>query len=458
MCSIFGVYLREELDDKKASKISKSFVDSSDRGRDSWGVYAIRENGEVEVLKGTGTPDYDIVKDFLIRMKPKMIIGNNRAEPTTEYVPNKSPKDIQPFQYNDWIVSHNGVVANDKELIQKYGLILDTNVDSAVLPRIFSRIGSYEGVSKFLSEEFRGSHAMVFTNVRRGELCVSVDYKPAYIHNDFENNYLVITSLERYYPREVYSKVNTTYVEPYTMYCFSQDSFTKYNLLRTAEQMKVLMIASGGLDSTVATAKLLNEGHKVTLLHFNYHHKAEGPELTAVKKISEYYNLELITMDTSSMFKVIGGTNLLKGSKIPIAKDRGGIVGAEYAYEWVPARNLVFISVAVALAEANGFDAVGTGINLEESGAYPDNEMEFNILLDRVLPLATEPRRRIRLLMPVGNLMKHEIVKLGYELKVPFELTWSCYEGRKKHCGRCGPCFMRKKAFEINGLKDPVMQ
>ncbi len=84
------------------------------------------------------------------------------------------------------------------------------------------------------------------------------------------------------------------------------------------------------------------------------------------------------------MFKVIGGTNLLKGSKIPIAKDRGGIVGAEYAYEWVPARNLVFISVAVALAEANGFDAVGTGINLEESGAYPDNEMEFNILLDRV--------------------------------------------------------------------------
>nr|MCG2909665.1 7-cyano-7-deazaguanine synthase [Stygiolobus sp.] len=59
-------------------------------------------------------------------------------------------------------------------------------------------------------------------------------------------------------------------------------------------------------------------------------------------------------------------------------------------------------------------------------------------------------------LMPVGNLVKHEIVKLGVEIGAPLHLTWSCYEGGEKHCGMCGPCYMRKMAFRINGLEDPV--
>jgi len=116
----------------------------------------------------------------------------------------------------------------------------------------------------------------------------------------------------------------------------------------------------------------------------------------------------------------------------------------------------VFYSVAIAIAEAYDFDAVASGVNLEESGAYPDNEMEFVRLLSKVAPYAVRPNKKVELLMPVGNLVKHEIVRLGVEIGAPLHLTWSCYEGGEKHCGKCGPCYMRKWAFKINGLKDPV--
>ncbi len=106
--------------------------------------------------------------------------------------------------------------------------------------------------------------------------------------------------------------------------------------------------------------------------------------------------------------------------------------------------------------EAQGYDVVALGNNLEEAGAYPDNEMIFVQKLNEVLPYATNLNRRVRLEMPVGNLMKHEIVKLGVEIGSPLSLTWSCYEGGLNHCGKCGPCYMRRKGFQINGWQDVV--
>jgi len=114
------------------------------------------------------------------------------------------------------------------------------------------------------------------------------------------------------------------------------------------------------------------------------------------------------------------------------------------------------LSLATSIAEDRGFDYVAIGVNLEEAGAFSDNEMMFVKKFNEILPYSTNLQNRVEVLMPVGNLMKHEIVKLGVEIGTPLELTWSCYEGGEKHCGKCGPCYMRKKAFEINGLVDPV--
>src|SRR5205085_6785589 len=99
---------------------------------------------------------------------------------------------------------------------------------------------------------------------------------------------------------------------------------------------------------------------------------------------------------------------------------------------------------------------IALGNNLEESGAYPDNEQEFIRALNVVMPNAVQEGRSVRFTEPVGNLMKHEIVKLGLEVGAPLDLTYSCYRGGELHCGRCGPCFMRHNAFRMNGAVDPL--
>jgi 7-cyano-7-deazaguanine synthase in queuosine biosynthesis len=99
---------------------------------------------------------------------------------------------------------------------------------------------------------------------------------------------------------------------------------------------------------------------------------------------------------------------------------------------------------------------LANGILVHNSGSYPDNEQEFGRLFNKILPYSTQNGVKITLIDPLSTLMKHEIVKLGNECGTPWELTWSCYSHEEHHCGSCGPCYMRKTAFERNGLEDPV--
>ena len=123
---------------------------------------------------------------------------------------------------------------------------------------------------------------------------------------------------------------------------------------------------------------------------------------------------------------------------------------------WVSGRNLLMLSILTAYAESNEFGYIAFGGNLEESGAYPDNEQEFGRKFNEILPYATQNKVKIELLQPISTMMKHEIVKEGVRLNVPYELTWSCYSDADKHCNNCAPCFMRRVAFERNGWTDPV--
>jgi 7-cyano-7-deazaguanine synthase len=309
---------------------------------------------------------------------------------------------------------------------------------------------------KDLLSEIRGSFAFIIADKKNpNKIYIAQNFKPVYMMYDYELGAIFFTSLDDYFSQNPLDKVNITKLEPYSIVSVDSNlKIEKIDLIKPKDKKKVLVIASGGLDSTVAATYLLRQGHEITLLHFNYRHKAEEKEREAVRKISEYLQVPYIEIDTD-LFKIIGHTTLLKGGG-EIVKERQGEEGAEFAHEWVPARNLIFFSVALAIAEAYGFDAIASGINLEEAGAYPDNEMEFVRLFSKLSPYATGPNKKIEVMMPVGNLVKHEIVKLGVEIGAPLHLTWSCYEGGEKHCGKCGPCYMRKMAFKINGLKDPV--
>ncbi len=114
------------------------------------------------------------------------------------------------------------------------------------------------------------------------------------------------------------------------------------------------------------------------------------------------------------------------------------------------------LSLAVAYAEAHGYGVVALGNNLEEAGAYPDNEEQLYIQLNDLMPYVTQNGVAVKIVQPVGHLMKHEVVRAGTECGAPYDVTWSCYHDGPVHCGDCGPCYMRQKAFERNQLDDPA--
>jgi 7-cyano-7-deazaguanine synthase len=212
-------------------------------------------------------------------------------------------------------------------------------------------------------------------------------------------------------------------------------------------------VASGGLDSTTVATMLKRQGREVGLIHFRYRCRAEEREVEAIQTVAETLNVPLEIVDLGNLFdEVIQGSNLVEDN--PDITD--GEAGAEFAHEWVPARNFVMLSIATAYAEAHDYDTVASGINLEEAGAYPDNEMAFVRRVGETLPYATSADSHVEIEMPVGNLMKHEIVRLGLDADAPLDDCWSCYEAGERHCGNCGPCYMRQTAFAINEAEDPL--
>ncbi|BCU69400.1 7-cyano-7-deazaguanine synthase QueC [Stygiolobus caldivivus] len=459
MCSVSGVLI---LKPENYREIERKLVEilkrAENRGRDSFGVVVIQKDGSTKAVKSTGRPSLNEGKlTGILDNESRVVIANNRAEPTTEYVKDKNYNEIQPFEGERYIVTHNGIIANDLELEKKFNVKKQSKIDSSVIPPILDK--SWNGDMndlKNILQNVKGSFAFIIGDkLNPNTIFVAQNFKPVYMMYDQNLGAIFFTSLDDYFNVKPLDNVFVRKLDPYSIFSVSTDlKVNEIELLDQRPKKRALVIASGGLDSTVAATYLLKEGYEVTLLHFNYHHKAEEKEKEAIKEIAEFLQVPYMMIDTD-LFKLVGHSTLLKGGG-EIVKDRKGEEGAEFAHEWVPARNLIFFSVALAIAEAHGYDAIASGINLEEAGAYPDNEMEFVRLFAKLSPYATGPNKKVEVLMPVGNLVKHEIVKLGVEIGAPLHLTWSCYEGGSKHCGRCGPCYMRKKAFEVNGLKDPV--
>ena len=476
MCSISGAIfpaMKTNLPGIESAyeNLRRTIIQAEDRGRDSFGFISISRDGKTrQVKKVIGKPS-DHPQEFsaLYNSEVALVINNNRAEPTTEYVSEKRSEDIQPFTYKGWVVAHNGTIANDKELEKKYRLKRDTTIDSAIIPAFLDYFfgddfASPEDVVSILSKELVGSYALAIARADDPtKLILMTNYKPLYVAYNQIHGYYLFSSLENYLQsKDPVEKLNShwqvTAVPAYSAMIFENGQWRSMALPSKEEKVenkKALVVCSGGLDSTVVAAKAIKEGYDVTLLHFRYQCRAETREVKAVTAIGRKLNCEVLFVDTDIFKEVI------KGSPLTNTKDVGGDIskgeaGVEFAHEWVPARNLIMLSIATGIAEAQGFETLMLGNNLEESGAYPDNEMEFINKLNEVLPFATQVNKKVRIKMPVGNLMKHEIVRLGLEINAPLDLCWSCYEAAEKHCGECGPCTMRKIAFEINGIPDSL--
>jgi 7-cyano-7-deazaguanine synthase len=228
----------------------------------------------------------------------------------------------------------------------------------------------------------------------------------------------------------------------------------KGNLYHGVQKERAIVVCSSGLDSTTVASLAVNKYGKdnVLLLHYHYGCKAEDRESQRIVKIAEHLGTQYKFVDISTVFANMKSPILGKTGHIT-----DGDTGIEFAHEWVPCRNLIMMSIAMGIAESEGYSTIQLGANLTEQASFPDNSLDFIEKLNALAPYSVQNNAKIRVEAPLVNLMKQEIVKLGSSIGTPYDLTWSCYHDGEKHCGTCAPCTMRKIAFEMNGLKDPVM-
>lgn len=226
--------------------------------------------------------------------------------------------------------------------------------------------------------------------------------------------------------------------------------------------MKALVLFSGGVDSTTCLGLAVKKYGKenVIALSISYGQK-HSKEIEAAKAVAEHYGIEKIDLDLSLIFQ-FSDCSLLKNSheEIPhesyseqLKKTDGSPVST-----YVPFRNGLFLSSAASIALSKGCGVIYYGAHSDDAAgnAYPDCSAVFNDAMNTAIYEGSG--RQIKIEAPFVGMTKAEVVKTGLELGVPYELTWSCYEGGDKPCGVCGTCIDRARAFELNGIKDPAMR
>jgi len=213
-----------------------------------------------------------------------------------------------------------------------------------------------------------------------------------------------------------------------------------------------IVLLSSGLDSTVAFKKTYDECKKILCLTFDYGQKARYKEIEYSSMVCKIFkvNHEIIKLPWYYNFKGA----LTNSTEIPTPKESE--LGLQTAKQvWVPARNLVFLSIASAFAENYNYEYIVTGFDLEEAETFPDNSLQFIESMNNTLKLGTFSNPKIY--APLVSLNKSEIIKLGIKINATLEWSWSCYTSREIPCGKCESCLRRKKAFKSAGVQDPLL-
>ncbi len=219
---------------------------------------------------------------------------------------------------------------------------------------------------------------------------------------------------------------------------------------------RVICLLSGGLDSSVVAYIAKDLGFNIYSISFNYGQQ-HNKELICAKKISSN-----IKSKKHIIFKlnldIFGGSLLFKGKFKNHEKDLLEI-GNEIPQTYVPARNTIFLSIALAYAEVINAQSIFIGVNSTDYSGYPDCRPEFITAFQKLANIATKKSiegNNIIIKTPLINLTKAQIIKKGYDLMVPFKDTWSCYKGGSIACGKCDSCLLRLKGFNESKIKDPL--
>ena len=220
---------------------------------------------------------------------------------------------------------------------------------------------------------------------------------------------------------------------------------------------KTVVLLSGGLDSATSAAIAVSQNYDVYALTFNYGQR-HSIELNSAKAIGEYLNIKshkFIDIPVE-IFE-----SALTSSKMQIPKNEANIYGKSIPSTYVPARNLLFLSFALAYAESIDAVKIFIGANSVDYSGYPDCRPDFFRSFQKTADLGTKrgiEGKPIIIEVPLQNMEKSEIIKLGLSLKVDYSLTHSCYDPNEQgfSCGECESCIIRKKGFKEAQVSDPT--
>lgn len=220
------------------------------------------------------------------------------------------------------------------------------------------------------------------------------------------------------------------------------------------ENTFAIVLVSGGMDSCVTTAIANLENTELALLHISYGQRTQLRERRAFDEIADFYMIKKrLTVSIESLTK-IGGSSL---TDLTMKVSDANLDSQEIPTSYVPFRNAHFLSIAVSWAEVIGATRIYIGAVAEDSSGYPDCRPEFYSAFEKTIETGTKPETQIKIITPIINLRKAEIVKKGLEINAPLHLSWSCYKNSDQACGNCDSCALRLRGFAEAGEVDKIL-
>jgi 7-cyano-7-deazaguanine synthase len=217
--------------------------------------------------------------------------------------------------------------------------------------------------------------------------------------------------------------------------------------------MKALVVLSGGMDSAVALANevAIRGAVNVETVTFNYGSKHNDRENVAARLLAEHYKVNNTVVRMPFINELFKSDLLKSGGEVP----EGHYADPSMKRTVVPFRNGIMLAIAAGLAESIGAGVLVLGNHAGDHAIYPDCREEFAVPMSQAIKAGTYAG--ITVFRPFERLSKTDIALMGETLETPFHLTYSCYKGGEKHCGKCGTCYERKEAFTDSGVPDPTV-
>jgi 7-cyano-7-deazaguanine synthase len=232
--------------------------------------------------------------------------------------------------------------------------------------------------------------------------------------------------------------------------------------------MRAVVLVSGGMDSLVTAATAVAAGRECAFVHVTYGQRTAGRERRAFEQIADFYRPCKRLVADISYLAAIGGSALTDES-IPVPDIYDAVLGAgpcaaapagapepAVPVTYVPFRNAHLLAIATSLAEVERAGEIYIGATQVDYSGYPDCRREFYDAFEKAIEIGTKPDTHVKIITPVINMSKADIVREGLRLKAPFQLSWSCYTRSDRACGKCESCALRLKGFAEAGVKDPI--